>query len=238
MLAVGRRSGVPVLSGVQGPELRVNQIDGTPDAALVSGSVHPPADARRVRERNRNRLAELEPPAHRGVEAREPEQSPDRKPADRHDQPRPEQPELPLAPERAQLLLAHGRRPVASTRRRPTRVAARHRGAVERRVERVLVEPEPPAQRLPGATSPRTPLLALEDAGCLAEDVRLLAGVPLEPKPGLGARPARTIVTLERRERPVRRAAPRHTGERTTTNQFPPNTTSPPSSSASSDATK
>ena len=179
------------------------------------------------------------------VEAGQPEQPPDREPSDRHDQAWREQPNLPFAPERAQLLLAGGRCPVASTRRRPARIAARHRGAVERRVERVLVEPEPAAKRLTGAPSPRAPLIALDDARRLAQDVRLLTCVTLqhrlrlESEAGLRAGPAHAVVTLQRRERAVRRAPPRHPRERTTTNQSPSKTTSPfPSSSASSDGTK
>ena len=39
---------------------------------------------------------------------------------------------------------------------RAARVAARHRRAVERRVERLLVELEPAAERLPGAAAPRS----------------------------------------------------------------------------------
>ena len=173
------------------------------------------------------------------------EQLPDREPAHRDDQPRLHQPELPLAPERAQLLLTGGRSPVTAAGSRTTRIAASDRGAVERRVERVLVEPEPAAQRLAGPTSPWPALLALDHARRLAEEIRRLSHMPLEHrtrldrKPSLRARTARTVVTLERGERPVRRPPPRHPRERTTTNQFPSKRTSPsPSSSASSGATK
>src|SRR5207342_2689613 len=113
------------------------------------------------------------------------------------------------------------------TRGGAARVAARHRSAVERRVELVLVKPEPSAEGLARSAAPRPPLLALDHAGRLTEDVRLLPGMPLEhggrldPKTRLGAGATPTVVTLQRHERPVRRAPPRHPRERTTTNQFP-----------------
>ena len=71
---------------------------------------------------------------------------------------------------------ASGRR--ARTER--ARVAARHRRAVERRVEGLLVEVEPAAQRPAGAPAPRPPLLALHDPGGLPEQVGPLAEPPLE----------------------------------------------------------
>src|SRR5436309_685655 len=56
------------------------------------------------------------------------------------------------------------------------RVAARDRGAVERRVELLLLELEPAAQRAAGPPPPRQPLLALDHARRLAEEVRALPG--------------------------------------------------------------
>src|SRR5262249_37521941 len=88
--------------------------------------------------------------------------------------------------------------------------------AVERRVELVLVHPEPPPQRLAGAAAPGPPLLAFDHAGRLAEHIRELAGVPgrdgqrLERVAGLDAGAATTQVALERRERAVRRLPDRH----------------------------
>src|SRR5919206_468960 len=78
---------------------------------------------------------------------------------------RPTQPQLPLAPEGAQLLLARRRRPVASAARRVPGIAARHRGAVEGAVELVLVHLEPAAQRAARAPAPGSTLLALDPAG-------------------------------------------------------------------------
>src|SRR5207247_3335808 len=58
-----------------------------------------------------------------------------------------EQFELPVPPELAELLLARRRRPVAAAGRCPAGIAARDRGAVERRIERILVQLEPAAER-------------------------------------------------------------------------------------------
>ena len=104
------------------------------------------------------------------------------RPPTAHDQPRPKEPKLPLAPELAQLLLASRGRPVAAASRRTARVAARHRGAVERRVELVLVHRQPAPQRLPGAPAPRPSLLSLDHSRRLSEDVRPLARMPLEDR--------------------------------------------------------
>ena len=59
---------------------------------------------------------------------------------------RAQQLELPVAPERAQLLLARLGRAVAAAGRRAARIAARDRGAVEGRVELLLAELEPLAE--------------------------------------------------------------------------------------------
>jgi hypothetical protein len=67
---LGRRSGVPVLSGVQCLELGVNEGDGFADAALVRRLVHPPAHAGRVREWYGHRIAVVEALADARVEAR------------------------------------------------------------------------------------------------------------------------------------------------------------------------
>ena len=92
------------------------------------------------------------------------EQASGGEPADRHDQLRLQQPQLVVAPELAQVLLDRGRRPVAAAGRVAAGVAAGDGGAVEGRVEDVLVQLEPPAQRLAGSAPPRQPLLALDDA--------------------------------------------------------------------------
>ena len=119
---------------------------------------------------------------------------------------------------------------------RAARVAARDGRAVERRVERLLVEVEPPAQRLSGAAAPRQPLPAFLDPGRLAEHVRALTPIGLDDRQrlervtGLDARAADAVVTLERGDRAIAGAAARHA--RTTTNQAPAWTTSPPPSSA------
>src|SRR5581483_2417218 len=208
---------------------------GQPGA--VRRRVQPAADARGVGERHDRRSRVLERRANALVERAETEQPPDREAADGEDQLRPQQPELPLEPEPAQLLLARAGDPVAGARRRPAGIAARDRRAVEGGVELVLVEVEPAAEVLPGAAAPGSALVALDRPRRLAVDVGALAFVTFEHRQGLervaglDARPADTVVALQRGERAVARAPPRHA--RTSTNQRPSKRTSPPPSSAS-----
>src|SRR5581483_332302 len=130
------------------------------------------------------------------------------------------------------------RHAVSGAGRRAAGIAARDGRAVERGIELVLVEVEPATEVLAGAAPPRPPLRALDHARRLAVDVGALAGVALEHRqrlervPRLDARPADTVVALQRRERPVGRTAARHA--RTSTNQRPSSRTSPPPSSPSS----
>ena len=77
--------------------------------------------------------------------------------------------------QKAQSSCSRRRRLPVAALRVLARVAARDRGAVEGRVELVLVELEPAAQRSAGAAAPRAALLALDDARGLAEHVRALA---------------------------------------------------------------
>src|SRR3954463_9616207 len=120
-IEVGRRSGVP--SRGEGGELRMDALDRPFDPLAILREVHPPADPGGMRQRNCHRVAYLESLSDRRVQARDPEQPSDREPADGDDQPRPQQRELPLAPERAELLLAGGRRPVTAAAGCPARIA-------------------------------------------------------------------------------------------------------------------
>ena len=139
-----------------------------------------------------------------------------RESADRDDQLRPQQAQLPFEPEGAELALDRRRHAVTGAGRRPAGIAARDRGAVEGRVELVLVEVEPPAQRLPGTATPRSEFRSLDDPGSLAVDERALAEVPLQHRPGLerkpclGAGAAAAVVGLERCQGAVRRPASGH----------------------------
>src|SRR3954452_15490753 len=128
-----------------------------------------------MRQRNDRGAVELIRATDAVGQAADPEQALDRKTADRNDQLGPQDLELPASPERAQLLLARRRRPVAASRSRPSRIAPCDGGAVERRIELVLLEVEPAAQGLAGTAAPRAALLALDDAGCLSVHVRTLA---------------------------------------------------------------
>jgi hypothetical protein len=156
-----------------------------------------------MRERDDERARVLEGGADALVEWAPPEQARDREPADRDDQLRAQDPQLPIEPERAQLLLARGRDAIARSRRRSPRVAPGDRGAVEGGVERLLVEIEPAAQVLAGASAPGPPLLPLDHAGRLPVHVRTLVlvslqnGQRLERIAGLGACAADTGVALQ-----------------------------------------
>src|SRR5918992_2578139 len=169
-----------------------------------------------MRQRYGERLAHVEGLADAVCQRPDPEQLLRCEDPDRHDQSGVQQAKLPLAPEPAELLLARRGSAVAAARRRPAGVAAHDRGAVEEPVEAVLVELKPLPERLAGATTPRPPLDRFHRSRRLAEDVGALArpalenGPRLEWKAGLGARPADTVVTLERVERAVAGAANRH----------------------------
>src|SRR2546421_5703545 len=162
--------------------------------------------------------------------------------ADDDGEPGLQQLEFPVAPERAQLLLARRRRPVAPSGRSAPRVAARDGRAVEGGIKGVLVHVEPAAQRPAGPAAPGTPLLSLLHSGRLAEHVRPLArvrendGQRFERVAGLGACAADSVVALERGDRAIARAATGHAC--TTTNQSPACITLPPSSCASSSGSK
>src|SRR5581483_1093167 len=99
--------------------------------------VQPAARTGGVGERYERRPVELVPLTDARRQRWEPEEAPQCEAADGHDQPRPQELELPFAPERAELLLARRRRSIAASRWRTARIATRHRSAVERRVELV-----------------------------------------------------------------------------------------------------
>src|SRR5712691_8729200 len=189
-------------------------------------------------ERDDRRAFQLAARADAVEERERAEQPADGQPADRDDQLGTQELELPLEPERTELLLAWGGRPIAAPRESVARIAARDRGAVEGPVEGALVEAEPGSQRLTGATPPGSPLRGLYHPGRLAEHVGALAGTPLEDR-GRLERVARLdagstgpVVSLQREQRAVARASPRH-GETTATNQRAACRTRPPPSSAS-----
>src|SRR5919202_1894058 len=167
-------------------------------------------------ERNDRGAVAFEADADAVGEAGTSEQPPHGQTADRHDQLRPDQLELPLAPERAQLLLARRRRPVALATACSAGIAARDRGAVERGVEFALLQVEPAAKCLTRLAAPRPPLASLDRAGRLAEHVRALPLVRLHDRqrlervPGFDAGAADAGVSLERPQRAVARAAARH----------------------------
>src|SRR5215216_3313667 len=142
------------------------------------GVVEPAARAGRVREWDRHRAVMFEALADALGQALQAEQTPYGQPADGHDQARPDELELPAAPERAELLLTRRRGAVAAAAPGLARIAARDRGAVEGRVELVLAELEPPPQRAAGPAAPRAPLFALDRARRLAEHLSSPARLP------------------------------------------------------------
>src|SRR5712691_3559009 len=129
------------------------------------------------------RAVQLVAPADALGEAGDAKKPADREAADRDDEARPQDPQLPLAPERAELLLAERRRAVSPAGRRAAGIATRHRGAVERRVELVLVQVEPAPERFARAATPWPALLTLDDTGSLAVHVRALVEVLVEHRP-------------------------------------------------------
>src|ERR1700746_808707 len=135
--------------------------------------------------------------------------------ADRNDQLRSHDPQLPVTPKLAKLLLAWSGRAIPAAEKRPTRVTARDRRAVERRVELFLVELEPAAQRSARATAPRASFLAFDESRRLPVHVGALIDTFIADRPGLegkscfDARPAHAQVALQRLQRAVRRTTTR-----------------------------
>src|SRR3954452_15096901 len=161
-------------AGSQPCELLTDERERRVELHAVRGDIWPAARTRWVRKRDDGNAVALEPAADALGQLGPAEQPRQREPADRDDQLRPQQLELPVPPELAEILLARRRGAVAAARRLASRVAARHRGAEERRVERLLVELEPAAERLACAPPPRQALLALDDAGRLSVHIGAL----------------------------------------------------------------
>src|SRR6185312_3901980 len=132
--------------------------------------------------------------------------------------------------------LFHGCRSTvaASARARPGEAPC-DRGAVEELEEGVLLEPEPAAERPPRPALPRQTGLRLDATRGEAVEVGPLARAAGEHRsrddrePRLEAPATARVPALERRDR----TCPAHRGERTTTNQGPACSTSPPPSSSS-----
>ena len=187
--------------------------------ARFAGQIEPAARSGRVRKRDRDGAGDLEAAPDASVERRRPSEPAGGEAADRDDELRPQETQLPLAPERAEPLLARRRRAVAAAGRGATGIAARHRRAVERRVERVLVELEPAAQRLPGPAAPRAPLArprrsrAPGRGGTRAgpDGPRAPEATRADSRPRAHAR-QRALSRCERRERAVGAAADGHDG--------------------------
>ena len=133
------------------------------DARAVLGHVEPARCARRMRERDRDRSVELVADADALADAAHAEQPARREAADGDDETGLQQAELFVPPALAEPLLLRRRRSVAAPGGGPARIAARDRRAVERRVELVLVQLEPAAQRLARPAAPRPALLSLDD---------------------------------------------------------------------------
>src|SRR6476646_5570225 len=123
-------------------ELTMDQPYSGASAFPVRLDVRPRARPRRVWEGNRNGVVARERGSDAALEVGDAEQLLDGERADRDDQRGPDQPQLPLPPEGAELLFLALWLPVAAFRV-SAGVAARDRSAVEGRVELVLVDPEP-----------------------------------------------------------------------------------------------
>src|SRR5205807_4463231 len=116
-----------LLLRVDAAQLLTDERHRSCEPLAVCGVVEPAAGAGRVGERDDGRPLELVPLTDARGQRAEPEQPPQREAADGDDQARPQQLELPIAPEGAELLLPRRRRPVAAARRSAARVAARDR---------------------------------------------------------------------------------------------------------------
>jgi hypothetical protein len=197
----------------------VHELERAFQAHLVRGDIRPAARARRVGEWNDRDALELVTAADAvGQAPGQTEEPLQREAADRDDEARAEQLELPVAPELAELLLARRRCPVAASGRSTPGIAACDRGAEERRVEGLFVEREPAAKRLASAAAPRQALFALDDAGSLSIHIRALCGERrtnwkrLEREARLDAGAAPRSVALHGGNGPVRRPADGHRG--------------------------
>src|SRR5207253_2950700 len=174
---------------------------------------------------NRDGAVVLEAATDALADALQPEQAARGEAAHRDDQARPDEAPLPFAPEGAELLLTRRGRAVAAAAACLAGVAPSDGGAVERRVELVLVELEPAAQSTARAAAPRQALHAFLHSRRLPEHVGALPLVRLDDRErlqrvaGLDAGAADAVVALKRGQRSVARAAPRQ--ERTATNQRP-----------------
>ena len=188
---------------VKAPQLLADEAERLNQTSAVGRVVEPAARPRRVRQGNRDGAAELVARADALGQAGPSEQTPHGQAADEQDETRPEQPQLPVEPEGAEVPLDWCRRAVAPPGWVPARVAAGDRGAVEGLVERLLVELEPAAERAPGTAAPRASLQALDDTGRLTDDQRDLTRAPLERRrrlqrvAGLGAGAAGPVVPLQ-----------------------------------------
>jgi hypothetical protein len=96
----------------------VDEADRRTEARPVRSIVEPARHAGRMWERDYRRAVELEPHADRVREPLDAEQAPQRKPADGDDQLWAKEPQLVLAPRRAERLLGCGRGAIASARGR------------------------------------------------------------------------------------------------------------------------
>src|SRR5437016_2071250 len=141
----GRRGhALRLRAGPNSTELCVHERDGEFDLGAVRGRVEPAARAGGMGERDRDNIAgQLVPVANALADGRYSQQATRRQAADRDDERRADDRELPFAPEGAEVLLLRRRSAVAAARRLRARVAAGDRGAVEGLVELLLLEPEP-----------------------------------------------------------------------------------------------
>jgi hypothetical protein len=220
-LAVADRSvggrGSPRLS--ERRQLIAHQRDRKLEPPSVRDVVEPAARTGGMRKRYDRCLSLHEGPADCPRQARQAEQASQREPADRDDERRSQQRQLPLAPELAEPLLGRRRRAVAATRGGAARIAPRHRSAVERRVERGFVQLEPTSQRPARAAPPRPSLDPLDRAWRLAEEVRALSRYTLEHRLGieresrLEAGAAAAVVALKGCKASIGATARRHAAD-------------------------
>ena len=187
------------------------------EPCAVGRVVQPAACAGRVGEGDRERIAQQEALADRLSEPTHAQEVRRRCQPDRDDQRRVEEPQLIVPPRLTERFLCARRSTVSSSRRAGAWEAAGDRGAVERREEGLLVEPQPSAQRAPRASLPGASRLRLDPPWRKPEEVGALPAVPREDRrrddreagfeaPAAPCVPALDLRQLRGRGRPAHRS--------------------------------
>ena len=193
---------------VESRDLAAGVGEGLAETASVDGIVEPGACAGRVREGNRDGIAEQVALADTIRERPGTDERPGGESTDGDHEGGAEQPQFLGAPGAAESLLGRRRSPVAASGS-PSGVAPGHRGAIEDGVERLLVELQPASQRPACPPAPRCAFGSLDDAGRLSVQIGPSAcgslddGCGLDREAGIATAPAASEIKLQRADRGV-----------------------------------